>query len=835
MGIQRLLRLLATTALMAISATAMAAGAPSGPVDSVRAGGAPVAASLCPNISNRWFGDAASVSGAGLWMTGGNCCPTTQAWNGSACQAMICTNITGGPYFTVPSGYDEWPVGSGTCLTQCAANYTRNMATGVCDPNPPTFTLNVPPSAVWGTPIPVSWSTINTSTITYVCDSGATGNLAPAASGSSTMATGPIGVLACTFTAAGPGGNSIQSRSINVSCPGGQIWDGAACVVPPSDCPGGVVASWGGSCSATIPTATLHGASTAALTNSAPGYNGSASFTCNNGSYVFSSGSCAAIPPPPTVSGWFTPNPVVNGNTYAMNWASTNATSVTYSCSGAATGSGTLSPASGGATSFTAAAVGVMNCTFTATGPGGTATASASLTVDPPPPANCGASVLAWGSCNGSFGGTALHGASIGPIANTAGGFVGSATFLCNNGGYLYQSGSCSGIPPVPTLTATATPTSLTQGGSYSIQWTMSAATSLSYSCSGDNSMSGSLPATTTGNQSFIASWVGTMNCTLTASGPGGTATSALSVTSVAPPAAPSLAASFSPSTVTTGNSYTLDWSSSNATSITYSCSGAAPLSGSLSPASGGSQAGTATWTGTVNCVFSATGPGGTVSQNASITANAAPPPAPTATCSISPATLSSGGTFSLSWSTTNATSLGYSCSGATTASGSLGPVSAGSQSFVASFTGTLNCAVVGTGPGGSSTSPTCSVTATAVPTCPPGQDAGLGVCCPAGSVPSGTPGVCIPDIDPTGGSCFNEFGWPGGPLIGPIQAFAVECSCKWGYDPIGKYYWVAQSTIGCGNSLSVYFLPNYPLWTGAMYMPGISYSCKGFKYAMCP
>jgi hypothetical protein len=117
------------------------------------------------------------------------------------------------------------------------------------------------------------------------------------------------------------------------------------------------------------------------------------------------------------------------------------------------------------------------------------------------------------------------------------------------------------------------------------------------------------------------------------------------------PPAAPTASISASPSTIDAGQSATISWSSTDATSCTVSgaWSGTKATSGSeiVSP--------TATSTYTITC----DGDGGSANDSTTVTVNPAPPAAnePTLNFSSSPATLDKGQAITLSWSTTDATS----------------------------------------------------------------------------------------------------------------------------------------------------------------------------------
>jgi endoglucanase len=161
-------------------------------------------------------------------------------------------------------------------------------------------------------------------------------------------------------------------------------------------------------------------------------------------------------------------------------------------------------------------------------------------------------------------------------------------------------------------------------------------------------------------------------------------ATATLTIT--APTPTPTVTLAVNPTSINSGASSTLTWSSTNATSCTASggWSGAESTSGaqSVSP--------TATATYTLNC----TGTGGSANASATVTVNAATP-APTVTLTANPVTITAGGSSTLQWSTTNATSCtasgGWNGSEATSGTKSVTPS--------ATTTYTLTCS----GAGGSS------------------------------------------------------------------------------------------------------------------------------------
>ena len=130
--------------------------------------------------------------------------------------------------------------------------------------------------------------------------------------------------------------------------------------------------------------------------------------------------------------------------------------------------------------------------------------------------------------------------------------FVTSTVFFIGIGNVLAAT--------APTCSVVASPSNINQGGSSTISWTSSNATSAyisptigSVSTSGARIISPSLTTTYTGT--FI--------------GAGGSVTCSATVYVSIPTPAPSCTLTASPSNITSGNSSTLSWSSSNATLAT--------------------------------------------------------------------------------------------------------------------------------------------------------------------------------------------------------------------------------------------------------------------------
>src|SRR5216684_1459535 len=115
------------------------------------------------------------------------------------------------------------------------------------------------------------------------------------------------------------------------------------------------------------------------------------------------------------------------------------------------------------------------------------------------------------------------------------------------------------------------------------------------------------------------------------------------------PPPPPTATLSANPSTITAGQSTTLTWQTSNATSVSISPGiGAVGASGSMqvTPAS------------TTPYQITATGPGGTQQASATVTVGSVVGPPPTVTFTANPTTISQGQSSTLTWQTTNATAV---------------------------------------------------------------------------------------------------------------------------------------------------------------------------------
>jgi conjugal transfer mating pair stabilization protein TraN len=424
----------------------------------------------------------------------------------------------------------------------------------------------------------------------------------------------------------------------------------------------------------------------------------------------------------PTVSASFIPGTVNVGESYTLSTDTTNASTLTYVCTGptGSSGSAAVGPQSTTVTA-TLAEVGTRSCVYTAANAvGETATATTSITVKvvvptitatwSPPTVDADQNTSLVTSttaatsltyvCTGSIvsSGSLAVGDLTTPFVLSASN-VGTATCTLTATSSTGTTATATAVlvvkKVIPTVTAAWAPNSVAVGGSSNLVVTSTRATAVSYSCTGAQSPSGSLSVGSSSTTfSLGAPWVGVTTCTVTATsmtGDTATASAALTVTGLAP----TVTATATPATARDGETVTLSATSTNATSMSYVCTGAAPSSGSLATPSGsvGLVMGPSHVGGT-SCTVTASGPGGTATSTVGFTVK---PKLPTVTASFSPASVTVGATYDLTTNTTNATSLSYVCTA---------PLAASATRMTGSQTNTLTATLAGVG------TTTCTYTA---------------------------------------------------------------------------------------------------------------------------
>ena len=219
-----------------------------------------------------------------------------------------------------------------------------------------------------------------------------------------------------------------------------------------------------------------------------------------------------------------------------------------------------------------------------------------------------------------------------------------------------------------PTITFSAQPGTVTSGAGTTLSWSASNANSVSISGIGTFSASGSVTVTPTVTTTYTA----------TATGPGGKSESSTVVSVVTSAQKPTIAFNAQPSSIVSGASAVLNWTTSNATSVSIAGVGTFAANGSVkvTPSS------TATYTAT------ATGPGGTAASTTTVTVASSQNPPPTISFNAQPSTIQSGSTAVLSWTTSNATLVSIQGLGSFPAKGSTNVAPSATTTYTATAQG---------------------------------------------------------------------------------------------------------------------------------------------------
>ncbi len=251
----------------------------------------------------------------------------------------------------------------------------------------------------------------------------------------------------------------------------------------------------------------------------------------------------------------------------------------------------------------------------------------------------------------------------------------------------------------MPTVSLSANPTSVAMGGSTQLTWSSTDATS----CTGSGDWSGQVA---TSGSTTINNITTNKNFSAQCSGPGGISAMASVTVTVQSAPAPTVTLSANPTTVNSGGSSTLTWSSTNATG----CTASGGWTGSKN-ASGSQTISNLTTTTQFGLVCAGAG-GNSPMQSVTVTVNGSPAPVPTLTFTGNPTTVSSGGSSTLTWNSTNAT--GCTASGAWSGA----RAASGTQSLTnLTATGTYNLQCAGAGGNSPLRTVTITVNAAQAPT----------------------------------------------------------------------------------------------------------------------
>ncbi|MCY1076656.1 beta strand repeat-containing protein [Archangium lansingense] len=343
---------------------------------------------------------------------------------------------------------------------------------------------------------------------------------------------------------------------------------------------------------------------------------------------------------PPTISSFTASSSTINaGQSTMLSWDATGATSLRIS-----PGVGTVT-----GTSVSVSPAATTTYTLTATNEVGSVTAMVTVTVNQPPTIssftaasstiNAGQSTtLSWAATRatslsispgvGAVTGTSV---SVRPAATT------TYTLTATNEVGSFTATVTVTVNQPPTISSfTATPATINAGQSTTLRWATTGATSLSIS-PGVGAVTGT---------SVSVSPAVTTTYTLTATNAAGSVTATVTVTVNQPPTISSFTAT--PSMINAGQSTTLSWATTGATSLSIS-PGVGTVTGTsvtVSPAT------TTTYT------LTATNAVGSVTATTTVTVNQPPT---ISSFTATPSTINAGQNATLSWATTGATSLSIS------------------------------------------------------------------------------------------------------------------------------------------------------------------------------
>jgi len=361
------------------------------------------------------------------------------------------------------------------------------------------------------------------------------------------------------------------------------------------------------------------------------------------------------------------PTTIAAGGSSTLTWSSTNATSATLNGAAVAVnGSQTVSPTATTTYTFIARNAAGATATAQATVTVGPSGPTAGISANPVSIASGGSSTLTWASTNAVS--ATLNGAtvavngsqSVSPTSTT------TYTFVARNSAGATASAQAtvtvgSGGPPAAGIIAN--PTSIAAGGSSTLTWNASNCVSADLNgapvaLSGSQVVSPTATTTyriTCRNSAGATDW-GQATVTVTGGSSG----------------APTAGVSANPTTIASGGSSTLTWSSTNATSATLN--GAAV-------AVNGSQAVSPTATTTYTFI-ARNAAGATAQAQAVVTVSSG---TQTASISASPTSIAPGGSSTLTWTSTNATSAKLNgASVAVNGSQTVSPTATTTYTFVA-------------------------------------------------------------------------------------------------------------------------------------------------------
>ena len=353
------------------------------------------------------------------------------------------------------------------------------------------------------------------------------------------------------------------------------------------------------------------------------------------------------------------PFQITAGEAVTLRWTTSGATSATLDPGGEpidtaelASGSKTVTPAAATTYLLTASGdAGTASASASVTVGGGTATTAptATLVADPVLITAGESTTLTWTTSNAA---SASIDQGVGALTPLAGGRR-SVTPTATTTYTLTAVGEGGSVTAMPGITASlvADPFQITPGGTATLRWTTSGATSAMID-------QGVGAATPLAGGSVSVSPTANTTYTLSATGDAGTATASAHVntTTSTQPACPVIDTfSALPLSITAGGSSTLRWETSDADSVTISgVTGALAVDGSTTVSPSADTTYTLTASG-ASCTPASAAI--TVTVTTTMPPELPDPFAPTAALSANPATIDAGESSTLTWATTDAVS----------------------------------------------------------------------------------------------------------------------------------------------------------------------------------
>ncbi len=285
-----------------------------------------------------------------------------------------------------------------------------------------------------------------------------------------------------------------------------------------------------------------------------------------------------------------------------------------------------------------------------------------------------------WTGAKSTAGGSAV----VGPM-NTIRTY--SYTLTCSNvSGSSFDTASILVIPNPPAISLTVSPSAIFVGSSATISWS---ATNSPTTCTASGDWAGAKAASgtaSTGSLAVARTYLYSLSC---ANSGGTTTVSNIPLTVTLPPA-PVVTINANPISTTVGSSSTLSWSATNSPTTCTASGDWAGAKAASGTASTGALTLAKTYTFTLTC--SNAGGSGVGSTSVTVSVGGGAVIAPVVTITVSPASIGTGSSATISWSATNSPTTCTASGSWTGAKGTSGTTSTGVMNAAGTFTYTLTC-----------------------------------------------------------------------------------------------------------------------------------------------